>query len=97
MFSSWSGRLDLNQRPLEPHSSALPDCATPRQESTRLAPRAGPVNTEVLTFVIEEHRSSAPAYCSLNMSSREGSGVSRHAGIQRSAEPLARKAASLIN
>ena len=26
----WSGRLDLNQRPLEPHSSALPVCATPR-------------------------------------------------------------------
>ena len=25
-----SGRLDLNQRPLEPHSSALPGCATPR-------------------------------------------------------------------
>ena len=27
---SWSGRLDLNQRPLAPHASALPDCATPR-------------------------------------------------------------------
>ncbi len=27
----WSGREDLNLRPLEPHSSALPDCATPRQ------------------------------------------------------------------
>ena len=26
----WSGRLDLNQRLLDPQSSALPDCATPR-------------------------------------------------------------------
>jgi hypothetical protein len=26
----WSGRLDLNQRPPEPHSGALPDCATSR-------------------------------------------------------------------
>ena len=26
----WSGRLDLNQRPLAPHASALPGCATPR-------------------------------------------------------------------
>src|ERR1700683_5213838 len=25
-----SGRLDSNQRPLEPHSSALPSCATAR-------------------------------------------------------------------
>jgi hypothetical protein len=25
-----SGRTDLNRGPLEPHSSALPDCATPR-------------------------------------------------------------------
>jgi hypothetical protein len=27
---SWSGRRDSNSRPLEPHSSALPDCATSR-------------------------------------------------------------------
>ena len=26
----WSGRQDLNLRPLDPQSSALPDCATPR-------------------------------------------------------------------
>ncbi len=26
----WSGRLDLNQRPLRPERSALPNCATPR-------------------------------------------------------------------
>src|SRR5690606_11352248 len=26
----WSGRMDLNQRPLSPHASALPGCATPR-------------------------------------------------------------------
>src|SRR5437763_3667669 len=28
--SRWSGRLDLNQRPLAPQASALPGCATPR-------------------------------------------------------------------
>ena len=27
---SWSGRQDLNLRPLAPHASALPGCATPR-------------------------------------------------------------------
>src|SRR5262245_40553958 len=27
----WSGRLDLNQRPLGPEPSALPNCATPRR------------------------------------------------------------------
>ena len=26
----WSGRLDLNQRPLAPEASALPNCATSR-------------------------------------------------------------------
>ena len=26
----WSGRQDLNLRPLDPQSSALPGCATPR-------------------------------------------------------------------
>jgi hypothetical protein len=29
--SSESGRADLNRRPLQPHCSALPDCATPRR------------------------------------------------------------------
>ncbi len=27
----WSGRQDLNLRPLAPHASALPSCATPRR------------------------------------------------------------------
>src|SRR3972149_7839902 len=27
----WSGRADLNRRPPEPHSGALPGCATPRR------------------------------------------------------------------
>ena len=27
---AWSGRQDLNLRPLAPHASALPDCATAR-------------------------------------------------------------------
>ncbi len=30
LSSSWSGREDLNLRPLQPHCSALPGCATPR-------------------------------------------------------------------
>ena len=28
--STWSGRLDSNQRPPAPHAGALPNCATPR-------------------------------------------------------------------
>ncbi len=28
----WSGRKDLNLRPLAPHASTLPGCATPRFE-----------------------------------------------------------------
>ena len=30
LHESWSGRPDLNGRPLAPHASALPGCATPR-------------------------------------------------------------------
>ena len=30
----WSGREDLNLRPLDPQSSALPDCATPRPDAS---------------------------------------------------------------
>ena len=29
---NWSGRRDLNPRPFEPHSNALPNCATARPE-----------------------------------------------------------------
>ncbi len=39
--SKWSGREDLNLRPLEPHSSALPDCATPRRAERNLERRRG--------------------------------------------------------
>jgi integrase len=31
---NWSGRVDLNHRPSEPHSDTLPDCATPRHAAT---------------------------------------------------------------
>lgn len=34
-----SGRRDLNPRPPEPHSGALPDCATSRPPRARAAPR----------------------------------------------------------
>ena len=41
----WSGREDLNFRPLQPHCSALPDCATPRPEWAKtLVPDSGGVN-----------------------------------------------------
>src|SRR5437899_9661139 len=36
-----SGRQDLNLRPLEPHSSALPGCATPRRATILIAPPRG--------------------------------------------------------
>ena len=35
LVSNWSGRRDLNSRPLAPHASALPGCATPRPEGCR--------------------------------------------------------------
>ena len=40
----WSGRLDSNQRPPEPHSGALPNCATPRSSRASMprAPREPP-------------------------------------------------------
>ncbi len=31
-FERMSGRLDSNQRPLAPHASALPGCATSRKD-----------------------------------------------------------------
>src|ERR1700693_5080712 len=34
----WSGRQDLNLRPPEPHSGALPGCATPRRAAYSTAP-----------------------------------------------------------
>jgi hypothetical protein len=37
--NSWSGRLDLNQRPPSPEPGALPDCATPRQGTMIIANR----------------------------------------------------------
>ncbi len=30
IHTQWSGREDLNLRPLAPHASTLPGCATPR-------------------------------------------------------------------
>ena len=44
----WSGRLDLNQRPLAPHASALPSCATSRSKEL-LYPK---VPTDARTFFI---------------------------------------------
>src|SRR3712207_2316166 len=37
-----SGRLDLNQRPLGPQPSALPDCATPRKPHASAAESGRP-------------------------------------------------------
>src|SRR3982074_3482581 len=35
--SNWSGRQDSNLRPLAPHASALPGCATPRPRDRMIA------------------------------------------------------------
>ncbi len=43
---TWSERLDSNQRPLDPQSSALPDCATLRLARTIWAP-ARPRNAPI--------------------------------------------------
>ena len=39
LFSIWSGREDLNLRPLAPHASTLPGCATPRKR--KIIPKKG--------------------------------------------------------
>ena len=41
----WSGREDLNLRPLQPHCSALPGCATPRPGAGVIGPLGGEVNS----------------------------------------------------
>src|SRR5665811_1350613 len=38
----WSGRSDSNARPPEPHSGALPGCATPRGRRVYHRSRRGP-------------------------------------------------------
>src|SRR5438309_10905879 len=38
---TWSERRDVNPLPLEPQSSALPGCATPRRSSNRTHALAG--------------------------------------------------------
>src|SRR5690554_5188106 len=50
----WSGRLDSNQRPLAPHASALPGCATPRRtQCTGSSESAESSATEQLQHVLE--------------------------------------------
>ena len=47
----WSGREDLNLRPPEPHSGALPGCATPREPLIRLdkmSPGGGPASAAAM-------------------------------------------------
>ena len=40
----WSGRRDSNSRPLAPHASALPGCATPRKNES-ISEKTGPCPT----------------------------------------------------
>lgn len=51
---NWSGRLDLNQRPLVPQTSALPGCATPRSRQVDYHPdtclASSEVNINIMTF-----------------------------------------------
>ena len=49
----WSGREDLNFRPLEPHSSALPDCATPRLRKLSLTCWLIDVNLRFVYWCLE--------------------------------------------
>lgn len=61
-----SGRDDLNVRPLEPHSSALPGCATPRTLREYNTPpaigqmRGGTCSKEARPACELGHRSRAP-------------------------------------
>src|SRR5438445_12256907 len=41
VVATWSGRRELNPRPLDPQSSALPGCAAPRLSSNRTHALAG--------------------------------------------------------
>ena len=45
----WSGRQDLNLRPLDPQSSALPGCATPRLRREIVADIQGPGKASAVT------------------------------------------------
>jgi hypothetical protein len=54
LFEKSSGRRDLNPRPLDPQSSALPNCATSRHQT----PRCG--TPGVLTLAQSERGSRAP-------------------------------------
>ena len=59
-----SGRRDLNPRPPEPHSGALPDCATSRRESPREQkrnlPRPHPTINDANHTPCEESGQSQP-------------------------------------
>src|SRR5207253_6915756 len=62
----WSGRRDLNPRPLDPQSSALPGCATPRRASNRTRGRfqacvAPPVHAFACLIRQLDVREHAPA------------------------------------
>src|SRR5438552_17746432 len=62
----WSGRRDLNPRPLDPQSSALPGCATPRRSSNRTQGRihacvAPPVHAFACLIRQLDVREHAPA------------------------------------
>src|SRR5512142_2697667 len=49
-FQNWSGRADLNGRPLAPQTSALPGCATPRFLNANLGKKLRAVS-HPLTFL----------------------------------------------
>ena len=65
----WSGRRDSNPRPLEPHSSALPSCATARRQ------RGAKMRCERRFFKQEKH--SAPKQLSKDETQRTGSSLVR--------------------
>ena len=62
----WSGRLDLNQRPLAPQASALPGCATPRYDRDPLPNTPSPGGSTRFTgarpAVERGHRTSGDTF-----------------------------------
>ena len=55
-LAKWSGRPDSNWRPPAPHAGALPGCATPRPDSSRISHSATGCNS-----VAQRHFRHAPA------------------------------------
>ncbi len=81
MAASESGRLDLNQRPLGPQPSALPDCATPRIGSESTSSSVRPACEH--TFVMRDGSVSQTCYGCSELKPAEDFAWRRRARNQR--------------